>query len=115
MTTMTRSTERKDATPRKPRRRHGLGIDGIRAVLDRQDGGCAICGTPEGVGPGTRLAVDHDHAHCPGKTGCPECVRGLLCVHCNNMLRAAKDDPAILRTAIAYLAGTTRPRRARTA
>lgn len=104
----TRSATRDAA--RKPRRRHGLGADGIQAVLDRQGGGCAICHTPAGADPGTRLAVDHDHAHCPGKTGCPECVRGLVCVHCNNILRSAKDDPAILRRAIAYLAGDP-PRR----
>ncbi|MFL5644777.1 MAG: endonuclease VII domain-containing protein [Chloroflexota bacterium] len=103
------TTTRSADTERKPRRRHGLGADGIQAVLDRQGGGCAICHTPAGADPGTRLAVDHDHAHCAGKTGCPDCVRGLLCVHCNNILRSAKDDPAILRRAIAYLAGE-RPR-----
>ena len=89
----------------KPRRRHGLGADGIEALRSRQGGRCAICEKPETDAPGGRLAVDHDHAHCPGKIGCPLCVRGLLCVNCNNLLRSARDDQRILRAAIDYVAG----------
>ena len=88
----------------KPRRRHGLGAEGIEALRSRQDGKCAICEKPETGAPGGRLAVDHDHVHCPGKKGCPTCVRGLLCVTCNNLLRSARDDRRILRAAIHYLA-----------
>ncbi len=96
----------------KPRRRHGLGAEGIEALRSRQDGKCAICQRPETDAPGGRLAVDHDHAHCPGKIGCPVCVRGLLCVSCNNLLRAARDDQQVLRAAIEYIAspGTSKPR-----
>ena len=89
----------------KPRKRHGLGADGIDALRSRQDGKCAICRRPETDAPGGRLAVDHDHAHCPGKIGCPDCVRGLLCVNCNNLLRSARDDQRILGAAIEYIAG----------
>ena len=84
----------------KPRRRHGLGAEGIEALRSRQDGKCAICQRPETDAPGGRLAVDHDHAHCPGKIGCPVCVRGLLCVSCNNLLRAVRDDQQVLRAAM---------------
>ncbi len=35
--------------------------------------GCAVCGTKE------NLCVDHDHACCPGKVTCGECIRGILC------------------------------------
>ena len=95
---------------RGPRRRHGLSADGIGAIRDRQDGKCAICRRPEVDEPGSRLAVDHDHAHCPGRVGCAECVRGLLCVRCNNLLRACRDDHRTLRAAIEYLAGRQEPR-----
>jgi hypothetical protein len=47
--------------------------------------------------------MDHDHRHHPGRMGCPECVRGMTCNRCNNILRLAQDDPTVLRQAIAYL------------
>ena len=89
--------------PVKHRRRHGLGASGVTALLTQQGSSCAICGTPYEDVPGKRLAMDHDHRHCPGKIGCPVCVRGLLCNGCNNVLRLMKDDPDLLRKATAYL------------
>jgi hypothetical protein len=62
---------------RKPRRAKQLGISDTdyAALLEAQEGGCAICGNS----PKTRrLSVDHDHA-----TGR---VRGLLCHRCNRAL-----------------------------
>jgi ATP-dependent helicase YprA (DUF1998 family) len=47
--------------------------------------------------------MDHDHRHCPGRLGCPKCIRGLICNEDNNILRLAQDDPERLRKAIAYL------------
>lgn len=64
-------------SPRKPTRAKGLGVTDAEyaAMLARQRGGCAICGTT----PKTRrLNVDHDH-----RTGA---VRGLLCHRCNRAL-----------------------------
>lgn len=90
-------------TAHKPRRRHGLGKAGIDALVAAQGGGCAICGVPYEDKPGSRLAVDHDHRHCPGKTGCPECVRGLLCLRCNNLLMSSHESIDILLNAITYL------------
>jgi hypothetical protein len=84
-------------------RRHGLGKEGVAALLLAQGNACAICGTPERDEPGHRLAVDHDHGHCPGQHGCRECVRGLICIACNNLLRSARDNPVVLRAAIEYL------------
>jgi hypothetical protein len=54
-----------------------------------QDGKCAICGDVE--------LLHVDHCHASGK------VRGLICFRCNTLLGNAKDDPDILRAAIAYL------------
>lgn len=72
------------------------------ARLAKQNGGCAICG-----GQNTehkKLAIDHDHACCPGqKKSCGKCVRGLLCSRCNHMLGHAKDNIKILEYAILYL------------
>lgn len=66
-----------------------------------QGGVCAICVEPpqEGV----RLAVDHDHACCPGKYSCGKCVRALLCNKCNWFLGACDDDLDRLAAAVRYL------------
>lgn len=66
-----------------------------RAVLDtlmeRQCGGCAICGRT----PANGLHLDHDHV-----TGA---ARGFLCSTCNTGLGKFQDDPKMLRRAITYL------------
>ena len=57
--------------------KYGLTLNDYDAMLEEQQGVCAICGGE----PDTRwrmLAVDHDHA--TGK------VRGLLCMVCNTMI-----------------------------
>lgn len=70
-------------------RKLGIGREVLRHVLAVQGTTCAICHRT------ARLSVDHDH-----ETGQ---VRGLVCVNCNFVLGHAKDDPAILRAAAAYL------------
>ena len=90
--------------PQKPRRRHGLGASGVSALIARQGGACAICRVPFEDVPGKRPSIDHDHRHCAGKIGCVDCVRGALCLHCNNILRLANDQPATLLAAVSYLA-----------
>lgn len=59
------------------------------AMVASQGGHCAMCEATE------RLHVDHCHS-----TGV---VRGVLCVSCNRGLGYFKDDPEVLRRAIAYL------------
>lgn len=64
------------------------------ALLELQDGRCAICrARPRSQ----RLAVDHDH-----RTGRS---RGLLCSRCNHdLLGAAHDSLELLEAAVTYLA-----------
>lgn len=54
---------------------------------------CEICGTTE-----KRLVIDHNH-----QTGH---LRGMLCDLCNKGIGALKEDPNILRRAVAYLEDT---------
>lgn len=61
--------------------------------------GCAICGENDA----TRYAVDHDHACCPGRKSCGECVRGVLCHSCNRVLGIFRDSPARFQAAADYL------------
>ena len=80
--------------------RFGITLAEYEALLQKQGGRCAICGTKPN---GERLAVDHDHACCPGKRSCGKCVRGLLCGHCNRGLGHFNDREALLARALAYL------------
>lgn len=70
------------------------------AMLAAQGGGCFICSRPPEAGK--RLAVDHDHACCPGKTSCGMCVRGLLCTPCNLLLGRLGDDEQSIRRVAKY-------------
>jgi Recombination endonuclease VII len=70
--------------------KYGMTIEDYNAMHTRQNGRCAICGTSE-----EKLVVDHDH-----KTGQ---VRELLCHLCNAMIGCAREDIAILTSAVAYL------------
>jgi hypothetical protein len=72
-------------------RRFGLTPETYDALLDAQNGVCAICGkTPEENG--RALAVDHDHTCCPKREKtCGKCIRGLLCSPCNQRLGIIED------------------------
>lgn len=74
--------------------RYGISLAEYRRLLDKQGGGCAICGTKD-WGKRNRPCVDHDHA-----TGR---VRGLLCINCNTGIGMFDDDPDRMRLAIRYL------------
>lgn len=76
--------------------RYGITTAEYDALLEKQGGGCAICGTKIPGGNATKhFFVDHDH-----KTGR---VRGLLCNAHNLMLGHAQDLPEILDQGAAYL------------
>lgn len=71
--------------------RYRITLEGYEAVLEQQDGRCALCHSdhPKGKGKGV-FSVDHDHGCLHERfdptaslAGCPDCVRGLLCDDCN--------------------------------
>ncbi|MHB8490621.1 MAG: endonuclease domain-containing protein [Solirubrobacteraceae bacterium] len=72
-----------------------------------QQGVCAICKQPETATHQTgwvrRLSVDHDHACCPGNRSCGNCVRGLLCSRCNNVLGSMRDSVELIDAMSLYL------------
>lgn len=75
------------------------------AIKEAQGGKCYIC--QRATGAAKNLAVDHDHACCPGKTSCGYCVRMLGCSGCNSMLAHVRDDIEALQRAIEVI--RTRP------
>jgi hypothetical protein len=71
------------------------------ALLEKQNGVCAICKLPNE--DGSNLTVDHDHNCCSGLKSCGECVRGLLCQLCNKAIGLLKDNVETIRSAAVYL------------
>jgi len=77
-------------------RMYGIGSAEYAALLERQDGVCAICGRAGGgTSHRTDLCVDHCH-----ETGL---VRGLLCFPCNLGLGKLGDTLEAINKAQAYL------------
>ena len=74
------------------KREYGLNSAGYQQMLDRQGGGCRVCGQ---VDHDRHLAVDHDH-----RTGA---IRGLLCKRCNLVLGKVDDDTTLLKALSDYL------------
>ena len=70
------------------KRRCGLSIADVDAMIEAQGGTCAVC-------PGPPQHVDHNH-----DTGE---VRGILCFNCNQALGNARDNPDVLRGLVRYL------------
>lgn len=77
------------------KRQYGITLEEYTALLEAQNGVCAICGTSNPPGSHGILVVDHDH-----ETGG---VRGLLCCNCNTGLGMFGDDPERLTQASRYL------------
>lgn len=71
-------------------RYYKMSVEQYDEMLVSQGGVCALCGRPPTSS--RRLAVDHDHACCPGKETCGGCVRGLLCGNCNKCLGVLEND-----------------------
>jgi hypothetical protein len=79
------------------RHRHGLSPEQVASLMEAAGGCCEICGDSEA------LCIDHDHACCPGKRSCGQCVRGFLCRRCNVGIGMLGDDLERVTAAVAYL------------
>jgi hypothetical protein len=82
------------------RRTYGLTMEGFNAILEKQNGRCAICGTDNPASNGRtsdrqNWHVDHDHN--------TKRVRGLLCFRCNVAIGHLQDDPILVKAALDYL------------
>lgn len=96
-----KNPERVAASERKSGiKKHGMTIEQFDALFVKQGGACAICAETD---DGRRLSVDHDHSCCPGVFSCGECVRGLLCKHCNYAIGHFRNSVEIMQEAIEYL------------
>jgi hypothetical protein len=80
------------------RQRFGISLAEYRALMEEQNGGCAICGSPEtAIRKGHLLPLSVDHNHTTGA------IRGLLCSACNIGIGSLRESPDLLRKAIAYI------------
>ncbi len=78
--------------------KYNLTFEQYQQMYEDQEGKCKICGLFLSLLPSTEIpsaCVDHCH-----KT---HQVRGLLCYSCNLLLGHARDDKAILKSAMEYL------------
>jgi len=92
------STEKKTGYTIKCR--YGVAPEGVKKLLLKQRGTCAICKKRETAknprsGKPRSLSVDHCH-----RTGA---IRGLLCSRCNMMVGLSRESISTLKTAIKYL------------
>jgi Recombination endonuclease VII len=75
---------------------HGIRPEQWHAMWVEQDGKCYLC---ERSLPDDRakVAVDHDHQHCPQNRSCRYCRRGLAHHGCNTAIGLVGEDSALLR------------------
>jgi len=72
---------------------YGMTVEQYDALLEEQEGVCAICRSE--CKSGRHLAVDHDHETREN--------RGLLCANCNTAVGLMEDNPDLLIAAAKYL------------
>jgi hypothetical protein len=82
------------------KRTFGITLAEYDELLARQDGGCAVCGTP----PRDDIALHVDHDHVTGE------VRGLLCFPCNSALGRLEQSVDLAEAARDYLLEAHRAR-----
>lgn len=80
------------------RQGYGITLEEYQRMFAAQGGVCAICAEPEtSTYRGKVRELGVDHCHITGK------VRGLLCSQCNVAIGKLRDDPALIRNALAYV------------
>lgn len=77
------------------RRKYNMTVEMYNQLLQKQNGGCAICGRKPKTKP-----LNVDHCHKTGK------IRGLLCPPCNRSLGILGDNEDSLLKVIDYLRKT---------
>ena len=85
--------------------RYGVQPEQILTLKEQQYDRCAICKRPlkpHIEGARRPWHIDHDHTCCGPNSGCPQCVRGILCSRCNNCLGWFEARP---ETILSYLEG----------
>jgi len=81
--------------------RFGMAEGSYLKMLAEQNGVCYLCHKPDPRGHS--LSVDHDHACCPERSSCGECVRRLLCGNCNTAIGLLREDVDVMERATAYV------------
>ena len=77
-----------------------LTLEKFQEMVEQQNNCCAICLRP--FSSNYKPCVDHDHACCPGKHSCGQCIDGLLCKTCNYAL-GMLENPVWAASAAKYL------------
>ncbi len=73
---------------------YGLTLEDYDCMLEKQNGGCAICGTTN-TGKHKNFSIDHNHT--TGK------IRQLLCNRCNWLVGVAEGKKELLNSAGHYI------------
>lgn len=98
-----RDYQRRNASTYNARARvykYGLTPEDVQEMVEAQGGVCGLCSREFSKG---ETFVDHDHACCPDRKTCGNCVRAILCRACNQGLGLLQDDPELLQKAINYI------------
>lgn len=80
---------------------YGVPSDFYDKLYEYQEGRCALCRWATGATK--RLANDHNHRCCKEPPLCGQCIRGLLCGVCNEIVGRWGDDPEVFLRGFRYL------------
>ena len=81
-------------------RTYGITIAELESILEKQNGGCAICGKELTAycESGRRKSIPHvDHDHATGR------IRGILCYPCNVAIGLLSDNSNVIEKAASYI------------